>query len=433
MATEGQIRETYRRLGFEPTGAQWPLLLCDERIILGPGGERGGKSLTGEKYLMGRWFEGKLYWIAAKDYERCRPEFEYCLNDAQKLGILTPDYSFPARDQCHMVLVGGTRVVTKSLRDPVKIGAEAPDGILVCEVAQIPYGDWLRLLARTAEKRAWLVGTGTFEGSLGWYPELVEYYGTGVGEGRSFSIPSWTNLHIFPGGREDPEIKRLESLLPPDVFMERFGGVPCKPSGLVIKEFANRIHVASCPEFDSSLSVEIAVDPGVGAYAVLAIQEQGEQLIIIDEVYLQGLVSQDIIDICKQRPWWPAVTGGVGDIAAAESRMVWGKLAGIFLDAIKVEVETGIDALRTFLKPHPVTGKPKLLVNHKCQGFIAECGGGKSPISGMGSWLRDKNTDKPLKENDHACKAVIYYIAKKFGYVIEGRGKKPQVARRYKF
>ena len=419
------LEKTYVRLGLVPTEAQWPALMCDERTILVAGGERGGKSRTGAAYLMGRWHEGQLFWIAAKDYERCRPEFEYCLGDAQKLGILTSDYSFPARDQCHTVLLGGTKIVTKSLRDYVKIGSEAPDGILVCEVAQLDYQDWLRLLARTAEKRAWLLGTGTFEGSLGWYPELVEYYSTGVAEGKSFSIPSWSNRYVFPGGRDDSEIKRLENLLPYDLFMERFGGVPCKPSGLVIKEFANRIHVGQY-DFKPELTVEIAVDPGyAGACAVEAIQKWGEQMVLVDEIYLQGYVTEEIIDICKMRSWWSRVVGGAIDVAARQHQAmaapieVWLKHGSLSLQAKLVEEEAGIDLLRTYLKPHPVSGQPHILVNHNCQGFIAECGGGKNPIPGGGQWLRDKNTGKPIDKDNHACKAVIYYLANKFGYTVD--------------
>ncbi|GAI41578.1 unnamed protein product, partial [marine sediment metagenome] len=68
------------------------------------------------------------------------------------------------------------------------------------------------------------------------------------------------------------------------------------------------------------------------------------------------------------------------------------------------------------LKQHPISGKPGVLVDPKCPGFIAECGGGRSPIEGGGIWMRDKNTLKPISKNNHACTALIFYLVNKFGY-----------------
>ena len=415
------LQTTYSQLEYTPYPEQWPILLCDRRKILVSGGEQAGKSYTGAKYLVGRWPEWRLAWICAADYERCRPEFQYCLEDFHRLGVMT-QYHAPERDQCSLELLGGRRLVTKSLRDVTKIGMEAPDIILVCEVAQVSYLAYTRLIARTARRRGILIGTGTFEGSLGWYPELWDFYRVvGQDDVAAFSLPSWTNKEAYPGGREDAEIKRQERELPDDIFQERFAAVPCRPGNLVIKEFANRIHVGEYP-FDPSKPVEIAVDPGVrGAYAVLAIQERDGQLVLIDEIYETGYVTSEIVTIAKQRPWWGQLSGGTGDIAAKESREVWSKDAGITLRTKKVDVEAGIDLLRTHLKPNPITGRPNIVVDARCAGFIAECGGGKSPVRDGGAWVRDEHTLKPKPGNDHSCKALIYYIASRIGFGSEQR------------
>jgi hypothetical protein len=95
---------------------------------------------------------------------------------------------------------------------------------------------------------------------------------------------------------------------------------------------------------------------------------------------------------------------------------IWLKEGGVSLRSEKVNIEDGIDLLRTHLKQHPITGKPGVLVDAKCKGFIAECGGGRSPVDGGGIWMRDKNTLKPLDRNNHSIKAFIYYLVNKFGY-----------------
>ena len=269
--------------------------------------------------------------------------------------------------------------------------------------------------------------SGTFEEEdyVGWYRELFE-----LGQSynqldlKSFSLPTWTNIVIFPGGREDAEILKQEAGMTKERFQERFGGVPCPKTGRVVTEFANAIHVRPC-SFDKSLDVEIATDPGYdGACAVLAIQDMGEYLSLIDEIYVQGVVTQDIILMCKKKEWWNAVVGGAIDIAGKQHQAMpapielWRSQGNLGLVCKKINnIEDGIDLLRTHFKQHPITGQPGIVVDSKCQGLIAECGGGKSPVDGGGIWMRDKNTLQPLKKNDHACKALIYYLSNKYGFV----------------
>ena len=89
---------------------------------------------------------------------------------------------------------------------------------------------------------------------------------------------------------------------------------------------------------------------------------------------------------------------------------------GVSLQSKKVNIEDGIDLLRTHLKQHPTTGRPGIIIDPKCRGFISECGGGKSPVDNGGIWMRDKNTLKPIERNNHAAKALIYYLSNKYGF-----------------
>src|SRR3972149_1094049 len=71
-------------------------------------------------------------------------------------------------------------------------------------------------------------------------------------------------------------------------------------------------------------------------------------------------------------------------------------------------------------------GEPRLLVHPRCKAFIAECGGGPHPVPGMGVWRRkvDRSGNTigpPMEENNHACKALIYYLVDRFGYAVRQR------------
>ena len=429
---ENLKRRIFELLGYVPTEAQWLIHSDDSRLKQIVGGERAGKSKVNSKEFAWRYFlamqdeKPHLYWLIANDYEGCRGEWEHIVEDMLKLDILAAP---PTKnlDPGQILLKDGTQIVTKSARYPEKIATVAPDGILICEAAQIEYEVFLRCVARTAEKRGWLSMAGTFEEDdyIGWYRELFQLGQSHNTLGlKSFGLPTWSNTVIFPGGRNDPEILRQEAGMSKERFMERFGGEPSPRTGRVISDFANAIHVKECP-FDPSLSVELAVDPGyAGAYAVEVIQNKGEYLQVIDEVYVQGVVTKDIILMCKKKDWWGNVQGGAADIAAKQHQAMASPLevwlgAGVHLLTKKVNIEDGIDLLRTHLKQHPVTGQPGIVIDPKCRGLIAECGGGKSPVEGGGVWMRNKNTNQPIDRHNHAAKAMIYFLANKYGHEIE--------------
>lgn len=390
-------------------------------------------SLVNSKEFAWRYFgetlpsqRAGLFWLLGNDYEATRGEWEHISNDMMRLEILAAP---PTKniDPGEIVLQDGTRIVTKSAKYPEKIATTAPDGIMICEAAQIDYEVFLRAYSRTAEKRGWLCMAGTFEEDdyTGWYREMFQL-GRGLNDMglKSFSLPTWSNTKVFPGGREDPEILRQENVMTHERFMERFGGEPSPRTGRVIPDFSNPVHVRDCP-FDPKVGVELAVDPGyAGAYAVLATQNMGEYIALIDEVYVQGVVTQDIILMCKKRAWWDGVIGGAIDIAAKQHQAMPAPIElwlheGVSLLHSPVGIEDGIDLLRTHLRPHPITGQPGVIVDPKCRGFIAECGGGKSPVDGGGVWMRDKHTSQPINKWDHATKALIYLLKAKYGHKIE--------------
>jgi len=445
MSYQVAQKEIFDLVGYHPTEAQKVIHDDLTRHKLIAGGERAGKSKINSKELLFHWAwdilgkkrKNALYWLLGNDYEACRGEWEHIIEDLYKLEDVLACSPTKNIDPGEIKLKDGTVIVTKSARYPEKIATVAPDGILICEAAQVDYDVFLRARTRLAEKRGWLCMAGTFEEEdyVGWYRELFQLgMSANKLELKSFSLPTWTNTIVFPGGRNDTEILNQEAGMTAERFQERFGGVPCPKTGRVVTEFANAIHVKDCP-FNKDLPVELAIDPGYrGAYAVLAIQDYKDHLKVIDEIYVQGVVTKDIILMCKKRDWWSAVQGGAIDIAAKQHQAmaapveVWLDEGKISLQSKKVSIEDGIDLLRTHLKQHPVTGQPGIEIDPTCRGFISECGGGKPPVENGGIWMRDKNTLKPIDKNNHACKALSYYLANKFGFRGEFTGRMPQLS-----
>ena len=194
---------------FEPTDLQKRILNSDKRFILVAGGEQAGKSMVASKFLLQKFLTDEspgLYWLVAADYERTRAEFEYLSEDFAKIGILAEVSK--RVDPGRIVLADGTRIETKSAKDPRTLAMRAPNGIVGCEASQLDLETFYRLRGRCAPKGGWLFLGGTFESSLGWYPQPFSTWESGVGEEQSFSLPSYSNFHLYPGGREDPEIRR---------------------------------------------------------------------------------------------------------------------------------------------------------------------------------------------------------------------------------
>ena len=136
MTTQTQVNVPeyiYKLVGFEPTEAQKPILESKKRFILVAGGEQAGKSMIASKYLLSRFSETEdsgLYWLVSADYERTRAEFEYLVEDFGKLGVLKE--TTKRLDPGRIVLADGTRIETKSAKDPRTLAMRAPNGIIGC-------------------------------------------------------------------------------------------------------------------------------------------------------------------------------------------------------------------------------------------------------------------------------------------------------------
>ena len=438
-ATRSSLLKEYLfdKVGFYPTAEQSFILDSGYRFNLVAGGEQAGKSLVASKYLLSRFAdtdERGLYWLVAADYERTRAEFEYLLQDFSMLGILKE--ASKRVDPGHLVLADGTRIETKSAKDPRTLAMRAPNGILGCEASQLDLETFFRLMGRCAPRRGWMFLSGTFEGSLGWYPQMFTAWASGAEpDSRAFSLPSWTNVHLYPGGSTDPEILRLKDASSDDFFMERIEGRPSPPRGLVFPEFRPDMHIAAL-EYEPGSPVHLWMDPGyAGAYAVVAVQVRGEQICVIDEIYEQGLVTDDIIDVARSREWWPDVAFGVIDIAGTQHQAMaapaeaWMDQTGLYLSSQKIRINEGTERLKGWLKIDPKTHAPRIVFSPKCHGILSEFGSAPNPFDGQTKayrWKTDREGnivgEVPEDKYNHAIKAVIYGLVDRFGYgYIENR------------
>lgn len=433
-------REKFRKAcwhvaNYTPSTEQMGFHTLAVRLKLVAGGIRGGKSFaTAMEILADLLVEGCLVWIVGPDYEQCKPEFEYMLNVLQKLNLIAK-VSNPERGGRSFETTWGARVQTKSSDDARSLASFAPHVILMVEAGQQTYETMQKVLERALEHNAKVIMSGTFEGALSWYADFFErWQGENPEMGRSFSIPSWSNLAIFPGGRDDPKIKALEAAMPHELFMERCGAVPYKPSGLVFKEFDPKIHVGRY-DFRPELPIELAIDPATHTYAVLAVQEEviagRTHIYVIDEVYEHDIIAQSIIPLVKERPWFKYVKGGVIDIAGTQRAanksqvQIWYEETGIPLRSHYVFIEESIAVVKLRLQDGTLHFDYRMRTD---KGYDGKANGTRAEF-GLYKW-RDWHEGqsaklRPVDANNDGLKAVGYKLYDRFGPVVE-RKKRPQ-------
>jgi len=169
------------------------------------------------------------------------------------------------------------------------------------------------------------------------------------------------------------------------------------------------------------VDVELAIDPGYdpGRYAVLACVIQRDTILVIDEIYEAKQDGETIIQMCKDKPWWPRVKRGVIDTASKQhhegmsEHEKWRKYAGLRLLTQYVPIPDGIARYRNFLMS-PSNGRPRLYIAPHCNNLIWEHSNYRYP--------RVKNQEErsvrelPIDNHNHAIKALTYFMVVKFNF-----------------
>lgn len=439
LANRQRIRDI---IGFEENGPeQLEFLNADDQYIQCITGEQWGKSYGGGEAAVERMAEREflnrpgIYWLVGAKYANTREEFTRVHANLKKMpgNLLIKEPQANPNLPRQLDLNDKTVIRTLSVERVENISMEAPDGILVCEGSQISLEAFFRLYGRTAPRNGWMIMTGTYEKAQPWWDDIFNDWTSRSGH-RTFRFPSWTNRIFYPGGFNDPKIQRMKAMMPEDLFMERFGAKRRAQRGLVFGRLFDVIfHCQDNVDYIEGIPVEIAVDPGYSesAHAVLFIQRPPDQPIrIFDEIYLQGYGTEQIIELCQMKPWWKSVTGGVIDIAATKMIQsvtppaeIWLEKGKRMLHSKHVGILDGIDRLKSFLIPHPITREPKVLINTKCKGLLSEFGAAVSPFTGkMDAYRYDMKSsealsNKPKDRANHSIKALIYFLVIYYGYV----------------
>lgn len=427
----------------------------ESRFCLILGGERSGKSRTASRLAIKTMNINQAgeYWIVGPDYQQARPEFMYIYNALNEglegISFVKPEsVSMPVSiaSPWSFETIWGQTFRTRSAADIQKLASFSVSGVLMVEAAQQVYEAYLKLMGRVQETAGFLILSGTLEKGLPWYGDLyTRWLGANHLGARSFSLPTWSNTVIFPGGREDKGIKELESEYPTDLFMERYGAVPSRKLGLVVPEFDYTKHVRRL-EVDKSAPVELAIDPGQHTYAVLFVQYDGPVCHVLDAVYTHGEIAQNVIPKVVANPLFQYVDlahAGVIDNAGKQHQAnksqieLWQEIAHVSLRAHYWKLEDSIQSVRFRLLDTNIWHKPLVLFNNHFGNRKSPDGLALDILAEFELWVwpdrePTRNVAKtPVDRNNDAIKALAYSLLDRYGIHTEPKKIKRSTRRQY--
>lgn len=433
----------FRETGFTPHPGQSEIAYDRHRHRAVSNGRRWGKTLLGGKeiestaFVLNRLKQPQRGWIVGPQYSDGEKEFRVIYNTFKKLGIDQVSSKFLSNvDNGNMKISTnwGWELEVKSAAHPETLVGEGLDFVLLVEAGRLKRTMFTQYIRPAlSDKRGWSMMTGV--------PEIATdisllYWGYTRGQDSSrlpwasWKMPSWTNITVFPGGRNDPEILEAEEDLTEDEFARQYGGEFVEKVGRVIQEWDDDIHLANL-EYNPDWPLYAAVDYGyTNPFVWLWIQvDDWDNVYVLGEHYI---TLKDTDDICREvlanHPLVSKLVAFYPDPAEPDdTATIIKKLHVPARGNTGGELKHRLRLIRQFLKLTPTylpddhpDKKPRLLVDRSCTRLAWEIREGYR-------WPEHKSdvrsdSEIPLDKDNHGPEALGRFMKGYFEAKGESRG-----------
>lgn len=381
LRTEANIDRDalFERLGYEPhSQLQRDAHACNARFRTICAGRRWGKSQwAGHEGTLKMFVPNSINWIVGPTYLLGEKEFRVVYNDFKKLGMLKHCKHTFNVEQGRMRIYFpelDSLMEVKSATKPDGLVGEGVDHMILSEAAKHNRSTWEMYLRPALQDKRGSAdfpstpqGFNWFQGmyELGQHPDSPEY--------ASFKAPSWTNPVVFPGGRDDPEIKQVEAKVSPMFFAQEIAAEFTAFEGMIYPEFDPDIHVqefAYNPLWKNWLALDFGyVDPFVALDIMIDPMQRvwvwREYMVSYKSTYEHGLILKN-----RDNP-----AGYHVDCIAADPRgadeiatLTW-ILGTIQSNAFGWTI--GIEEIKRALKLRD-DGTPGLIIHPRCETLIRQ-------------------------------------------------------------
>lgn len=361
-------------------------------------GRRWGKSMFGGKELetfafvknfLGQPMRG---WIVGPEYTDAEKEFRVIYDTFKKLGVDKVSSKFLKNTEngnMHIATNWGFDLECRSARHPESLVGEGLDFVLLVEAGRhkrFTFTEYIR--PALSDKRGLSIMSGVPEDAN---ENNLLYWGYNRGKDpafrqwKSWQLPSWTNTHVFPGGRNDPEIIEAEADLTEDEFNRQYGGQFVLKRGRVMKEWDDDLHIVDLgnqPNPDWPLYA--AVDFGYTndwVWLWIQVDPLDKRVYVIGEHRFRMRDTEDIARNEFQRhPWMTKLLGIYPDPSSPDDASILKRHLNVAIHGgTGGEIKTRLQLIRQSLKTRPdhlPDGHPEklpgLMVDRSCKKLIWE-------------------------------------------------------------
>jgi hypothetical protein len=366
----------FEKIGYRPHAKQVLFHNSKARFRLPCCGRRMGKSTMAARDLEPELLvPDRRYWIVGPTYDLAEKEFRYIWQD-MIIGLqmgrdkrIRKAYN-KRSGEMYIEFPWQTRVECRSADHPENLVGERLDGAIMSESAKHKRDTFERYVrAALSDRRGWATFPTTPEG-FNWFYEL---WLLGISEEaehkdfESWRFPSWVNDSIFPGGRDDPEIKLVENTTATEWFMQEYGAEFGAFVGKIYGEFDPALHIKK-HTFNPDWPNYIAFDWGfTNPLAAVEFQvDPWDRVYVWREHYKSYMQLGEHIGMMRRREQPPGyhLDLGFGDAAdpAAAMHMSTYFVPTFALPEAKENWREGVDLVKTFLKPREVYSPAGLLI-----------------------------------------------------------------------
>jgi hypothetical protein len=414
---------------YEPHPAQRKYHASKERFRVAACGRRFGKSMMGAMGKLKRLFVPKARgWIVSDTYFTGEEEFNYIEEAMEKI---LREYKISQKNigHAHNVRTGemyiempwGARVEVRSAQHPKALVSKGLAWVIMAEAAKMPRYIWEQLVSPAlADWRGEADFLSTPEG-MNWFKELHDRgadprnqmpQAKYEGSYRSFNFPAWANTRVYPGGFDDPDIKR--QMITPEgtaFFWQELGAKFGVMVGMIYGMFNRQIHVID-HVYNPDWPNYVFIDWGYNTFAGLDVQvSPDDKAYIWREHYTHEKQTYENLINMKDRksPKGYRIDCIFADSAMPQDIQEAGRRLGPILARPEAkEWPAGPKLVQKFLMDEQ--HNPRLFVDRSCIDTIDEFENYKFPtkLGEMGEYDKPVNEGKPPKAKDHALDAIRY-------------------------
>jgi hypothetical protein len=387
-------RKFFDAIKYEPHRRQMEYHASPARFRVPVCGRRFGKStmaardLEPELFLPNRW-----YWIVGPTYDLGEKEFRVIWDDLIiKRGLgkdkrVRKAYNKKSGDM-YIEFPWRTRVEVRSAEHPENLVGEGLHGAIMSEAAKHRYDTWERYIRPAlADYRGWATFPTTPEGQnwlyklwqFGMNPKFPDY--------QAWRFPSWENPYVYPGGRQDEEIKLIEATTSPEWFEQEIAADFTAFVGKIYGEFSDDTHCIN-HTFNPAWPNYMCIDWGVvNPFTAIEFQVDAWDNVYIWREYQKTYSTLgDHIEYMKNKRDQPDgyhLDLAFADAAEPGSAMTVseGLVGCMAMPEAKESWVEGVELVKQFLKLHktdeqdefgtPVY-KPRLFVDWDCPNTIRQ-------------------------------------------------------------